>query len=152
MEKKKPRAKKKTNTRIEMTEKPMKNTTDPTNDASMPDPKKEVGQNVVEVKEIPSKDAVKEKEESNVKQNEIVEIDEGVQTPEKQISSGSDTPSIARKSPPLENQIITEPKTKTEPEIFSSASATIQMLSHPNEKLRIEAIESLLRIADKVGS
>jgi hypothetical protein len=149
MEKKKPRAKKKSHNRNAMTEKPMKNTTDLTNDTAVPDPKKEVGQNVVEIKETPCVDAVQEKKESNVKQNEIVAIDDGVQTPEKQISTGKDTVSIAQKSPPLENHIITEPQKKKEPEVFSSASATIQMLSHPNEKLRIEAIESLLRIADK---
>ena len=149
MEKKKPRSKKKTNTRSDMTEKPIKNTSDLKNDTAVPDPNKEVGQNVLEVKEIPCGDTLQEKEESNVKQNEIVEINEGLQTPEKQISTGKDTVSIAQKIPPVENQIITETEKETEPEVFSSASATIQMLSHSNEKLRIEAIESLLRIADK---
>ena len=148
MEKKKPRAKKKSNNRNTMTEKPMKNTTDLKNDTIVPDQNNKIGQSM-EIKEIPCEDAVIEKDISNMKQNEIVEIQEDHKTPEKQLPTVKETVSGAQNSTPLENQIITEPKQETGPGVFSSASATIQMLNHPNEKLRIEAIESLLRIADK---
>jgi len=144
----KPRAKKKSNNRNVMTEKPMKNNTDLKNDTIVTDQNKEMGQGG-EIQEKPCEGAVLEKGTSNVVQNEIVEMHEDHKTPEKQIPTVKDSVSAAQKSPPVENQIITEPKQEPGPGGFSSASATIQMLSHPNEKLRIEAIESLLRIADK---
>lgn len=148
MEKKKPRAKKKSNIRNEMTEKPKKHTSDLTNDSMKQDHHKEVGENV-EVNEIPCRDAIQEKDESTVPQNEIVEINEDLKKPEKQISSVKNAVAVSQNSSPVNNHIITEPEQETGPGVFSTASATIQMLSHPNEKLRIEAIESLLRIADK---
>lgn len=149
MEKKKPRAKKKsTNRRNEMTEKDMKNTTDLPNDTIVPRDNKKMGENV-EINEIACGNAVQEKEESTVKQNESVEINENPKITEKPISTVKNDVLVAQKNSPVKDQCIIEPKKETEPGVFTSASATIQMLSHPNEKLRVEAIESLLRIADK---
>ena len=149
MEKKKPRAKKKTNNRSAMTEKPMKKTTDLTNETILPDQKEKKAGQSVGTKEIPCEDAVKEKDESNVKQNEGIAINEDHKSPEKHISTVEEPISVAPNNTTVQKGFLTEPEEKTGPEVFSSASATIQMLSHPNEKIRIEALESLLRIADK---
>ena len=148
MEKKKPRAKKKANNRSEMTEKPMKNTTDLTKSTIVPGQNQEV-EHKVELNEVSGSDAVQEKEGLKEKQNEIVQIHEDLKAPEKHISTVGDAEPVTKNSSPVEDQGFIKTERETEPGVFSSASATIQMLNHPNEKLRIEAIESLLRIADK---
>jgi hypothetical protein len=149
MEKKKPRVKNKSTNRNEVTEKPMKNTTDLNDNTIAPDHNKGAEQHV-EINAMPSGDAVQEKDESNVTSpNGNVEVHEDLKLTEQQISTVKDALSVSQDNFSVGDQSIAQQKRETDPGVFSSASATIQMLSHPNEKLRIEAIESLLRIADK---
>jgi hypothetical protein len=91
------------------------------------------------------------KDESNVPSPETVEVKHDMQSAINDDSAVEEAPAVIACSEAVDIQEKkgTDSRPSMEPSEFSSASATIQMLSHSNEKLRIEAIESLLRIADK---
>ena len=147
---KKPRVKKKLADEQEKTEKPLKNTREPRIDKVMDDKNKESIQSM-EITELQGDVKVTGKDESKISSPESEEVKDHMQPASHNDSALEEAPVV-----PTCNESVDTPEEKgrdasqsMEPAAFSSASATIQMLSHSNEKLRIEAIESLLRIADK---
>jgi len=153
MEKNKPRGKRKAAGEKVKSEKSLKNNKEPIIDKVMDDKNKESMQSM-EITELQRDDKTPGKDESNVSSTDTVEVKHDMQPAIHGDSAVEEAPAVIPCSKPVDTQENkgTDSRQSLEPKESSSASATIQMLSHSNEKLRIEAIESLLRIADKTIS
>ena len=147
---KKPRVKKNVADEKVMTKKPLRNNREPRIDKDMDNKNKESMQSM-ELTELQRDEGISGKDESPVSSSEGLEtknliqpaipLDSAVEEASAVSTCNDDSASPQKKE--------TDSSQPMEPSSFSSASATIQMLSHSNEKLRIQAIESLLRIGDK---
>lgn len=145
MDKKKPRVKKNPTNKKDETKRIMNKSTESTNEMVLEEKGKESLQDL--------KDSQAQNEESSPLK------DASTVTECKNIPLDDNIPPIKLKDVSLEDpgqgspSQIKTPETRgdytTEPAATSSASATIQMLTDKNEKLRVKAIESLLKIANK---